>query len=67
MDRTSLTGLILEHLALAHDASSGRSAHIVYGGHGRTLRQTRIALTGGSTTMRTRVRQRCRYCTAGFA
>lgn len=47
MDRTSLTGLIREHLSLARDASSGRSAHTVYGGHARTLRQTLIALTGG--------------------
>ncbi|MEU8655362.1 LuxR family transcriptional regulator [Actinoplanes philippinensis] len=42
-----MTALIQEHLALARDASSGRSAHTVYGGHTRTLRQTLIALTGG--------------------
>jgi quercetin dioxygenase-like cupin family protein len=47
MDRTSLTALIQEHLSLARDASSGRSAHTVYGGHARTLRQTLIALTNG--------------------
>lgn len=47
MDRTSLTALIQEHLSLAHKASSGRSAHTVYGGHARTLRQTLIALTSG--------------------
>jgi len=47
MDRTSLTALIQEHLSLARDASSGRSAHTVYGGHARALRQTLIALTDG--------------------
>ena len=29
-----------QHLAAAHDAHSGRSAHTVYGGHQHTLRQT---------------------------
>ncbi|GID90659.1 cupin domain-containing protein [Amorphoplanes digitatis] len=47
MERTSLTALIREHLSLARDATSGRSAHTVYGGHARTLRQTLIALTNG--------------------
>jgi quercetin dioxygenase-like cupin family protein len=47
MDGTSLTTLIQEHLSLARDASSGRSAHTVYGGHARMLRQTLIALTTG--------------------
>jgi quercetin dioxygenase-like cupin family protein len=47
MDRASLTALIEEHLSLARDASSGRSAHTVYGGHGHALRQTLIALAGG--------------------
>ena len=47
MDRTSLTELLDEHLTLARAASSGRSAHTVYGGHARTLRQTLIALIAG--------------------
>jgi quercetin dioxygenase-like cupin family protein len=47
MDHMSLTALLEEHLALARDASSGRSSHTVYGGHARTLRQTLIVLTGG--------------------
>ncbi|GIF44230.1 cupin domain-containing protein [Actinoplanes xinjiangensis] len=47
MDRTSLTVLIQQQLSMARDAASGRSAHTVYGGHARTLRQTLIAITGG--------------------
>jgi quercetin dioxygenase-like cupin family protein len=47
MDRTSLTALIQKHFALARAASNGRSAHTVYGGQDRMLRQTLIALTGG--------------------
>lgn len=43
----SLTDLAREHLALAHDASAGRSATTVYGGHEHSLRQTLIALVGG--------------------
>jgi quercetin dioxygenase-like cupin family protein len=43
----SLTGLLTEHLAKARTASSGRSAHTIYGGHDRTLRQTLIALRAG--------------------
>ncbi|WP_433790825.1 cupin domain-containing protein [Actinoplanes sp. CA-252034] len=42
-----MTALIQEQLSRARDASSGRSAHTVYGGHARTLRQTLIAMTGG--------------------
>jgi quercetin dioxygenase-like cupin family protein len=47
MDAISLTDLADEHLALARQASSGRSAHTVSGGHARTLRQTLIALAAG--------------------
>jgi quercetin dioxygenase-like cupin family protein len=47
MEKSSLTALIREHLVIAREASSGRSAHTVYGGHEHTLRQTLIALQGG--------------------
>lgn len=47
MDSASLTTLAHEHLALAREASSGRSAHTVYGGHEHHLRQTLIALATG--------------------
>jgi quercetin dioxygenase-like cupin family protein len=47
MDQTSLTVLLTEHLGKAGTASSGRSAHTLYGGHDRTLRQTLIALKAG--------------------
>lgn len=47
MDTASLTTLAQEHLALAREASSGRSAHTVYGGHEHHLRQTLIALAAG--------------------
>jgi quercetin dioxygenase-like cupin family protein len=48
MDKISLTALIRQQLAAAHDTHSGRSAHTVYGGHQHTLRQTLIALTAGT-------------------
>lgn len=48
MDKVSLTALGRHHLAAAHDSTSGRSAHTVYGGHQHTLRQTLIALTAGA-------------------
>jgi quercetin dioxygenase-like cupin family protein len=48
MDAISLTALADEHLAVAHAAGSGRSAHTVHGGHEHALRQTLIALTAGS-------------------
>jgi quercetin dioxygenase-like cupin family protein len=44
----SLTDLAREHLAAAGSASSGRSAHTVYGGREHHLRQTLIALRAGS-------------------
>lgn len=47
MQNTSLSGLTEQHLAIARQAHSGRSAHTVHGGHARTLRQTLIALAGG--------------------
>jgi quercetin dioxygenase-like cupin family protein len=47
MQTSSLAALAHEHLATARSASSGRSAHTVYGGHDRTLRQTLIALAAG--------------------
>jgi quercetin dioxygenase-like cupin family protein len=47
MNKISLTALAREQLAGAERASSGRSAHTVYGGHEHVLRQTVIALTAG--------------------
>lgn len=47
MQKTSLTALIRQHMTLARTASSGRSAHTVYGGHEHVLRQTLIALRAG--------------------
>lgn len=47
MEKSSLIALARQHLALAAKASSGRSAHTVYGGHEHTLRQTVIALVQG--------------------
>lgn len=48
MNKTSLTALAREQLETARGASSGRSAHTVYGGHEHSLRQTLIALKSGS-------------------
>jgi quercetin dioxygenase-like cupin family protein len=48
MNKVSLTALAREHLETARAASSGRSAHTVYGGHEHSLRQTLIALKQGS-------------------
>jgi quercetin dioxygenase-like cupin family protein len=47
MEKMSLTALAREHLASAERATSGRSAHTVYGGHEHVLRQTLIALNAG--------------------
>lgn len=47
MNKLSLTALAREQLAGAERASSGRSAHTVYGGHEHVLRQTVIALVAG--------------------
>jgi quercetin dioxygenase-like cupin family protein len=49
MQKESLTALVRHHLEKASAASSGRSAHTVYGGHEHVLRQTLIALRAGST------------------
>ena len=48
IENVSLSELIEQHIGAARAASSGRSAHTVFGGHARTLRQTLIALTEGS-------------------
>jgi len=47
MNKISLTALAREQLEGAGRASSGRSAHTVYGGHEHVLRQTLIALAAG--------------------
>ena len=48
MEKISLTAVARQQLASARSASSGRSAHTVYGGHEHSLRQTLIALTAGN-------------------
>jgi quercetin dioxygenase-like cupin family protein len=47
MEKSSLATLVHQHLIIAREASSGRSASTVYGGHEHTLRQTLIALAAG--------------------
>ncbi len=47
MEKSSLTALARQQLKLAKQASSGRSAQTVYGGHEHVLRQTLIALAAG--------------------
>jgi quercetin dioxygenase-like cupin family protein len=49
MEKISLTALARQHLETARSASSGRSAHTVYGGHEHSLRQTLMALTAGNS------------------
>ncbi len=49
MVKSSMTALARHQLALAQNASSGRSAHTVYGGHEHILRQTLIALAAGQS------------------
>lgn len=49
VQQESLTALVRHHLEAALSASSGRSAHTVYGGHEHSLRQTLIALRAGSS------------------
>lgn len=49
MNKISLTALARQQLEAARAASSGRSAHTVYGGHEHSLRQTLIALTAGTS------------------
>lgn len=48
MQKESLTALVRDHLATAAEASSGRSAHTIYGGHEHVLRQTLIAMRAGA-------------------
>lgn len=47
MEKSSLTALTRQQLKIAQQASSGRSAKTVYGGHEHVLRQTLIALAAG--------------------
>ncbi|WP_067441228.1 cupin domain-containing protein [Nocardioides jensenii] len=47
MEKTSLTRLGEEQLLKAREASSGRAAVTVYGGHEHDMRQTLIALAAG--------------------
>jgi quercetin dioxygenase-like cupin family protein len=47
MQKSSLTALVRQQLALALAAPARRSAHTVYGGHEHVLRQTLIALLSG--------------------
>lgn len=47
MEKFSLTALARQQLKRAQQASSGRSAETVYGGHEHVLRQTLIALIAG--------------------
>lgn len=47
MAQESLKDLVDEHMAVATQSSSGRSAHTIYGGTGHSLRQTLIALASG--------------------
>ena len=48
MHTESLTALVRHHVEAAVAASSGRSAHTIYGGREHVLRQTLIALSAGS-------------------
>lgn len=49
MQKESLTALVRNHLEAAATATSGRSAHTIYGGHERVLRQTLIAMRAGTS------------------
>lgn len=48
MEALSLTGVGDEQLDAARAARAGRAAHTVFGGQGRALRQTVLALAAGS-------------------
>lgn len=48
MKKKSLTALARQQLDLARRAPSGRSADTVFGGHEHVMRQTLIALRGGT-------------------
>jgi quercetin dioxygenase-like cupin family protein len=47
MESISLDALAAEQMAEAQQHHSGRSAHTIYGGATRHLRQTMVALRGG--------------------
>jgi quercetin dioxygenase-like cupin family protein len=49
MDKLSLVATAREQSRKAATSSSGRAADTVYGGHARSLRQTVIALTAGTS------------------
>ncbi len=48
MTPLSLPTLVDETLARARQATNGRAAHTLVGGHDRVLRQTLLALTAGT-------------------
>jgi quercetin dioxygenase-like cupin family protein len=48
MNKLSLDAVAREHMKLATDATSGRSASTVFGGHEHALRQTLMALVSGT-------------------
>lgn len=48
MESTSLTTLVDQQLEQARSAPQGRSAHTVYGGKDRRLRQTLLALSAAT-------------------
>jgi len=48
MQKVSLPALMRRQREIARDASSGRNAQTVYGGHEHILRQTMVALRAGS-------------------
>lgn len=48
MQKISIEALAREQLKTATDATSGRAASTVFGGHEKVLRQTVIALTKGN-------------------
>ncbi|MDN5894663.1 MAG: cupin domain-containing protein [Nocardioides sp.] len=48
MQKVTLTALARHQLEIALNASNGRSAHTVFGGHEHIMRQTMIALRAGS-------------------
>lgn len=49
MQKLSLDAVAREQLERARQASNGRSADTVYGGHEQVLRQVVMALTAGTT------------------
>ncbi len=48
MEKSSLTAKARQQLKIATQASSGRSADTVYGGHEHVLRQTVVGLIAGN-------------------